>query len=171
MPRSLPFILLTLLLLTPACQPDSQPATQAASRPAPVAFDIHVGHYVSNKFEPEKSESFVVIQDQETFDQTFGTALVQGKVANYLPAEAFQTKIVLAAIKRGHAIWTFNVTDVTTAGGVLTFRYTATSEKTDTADYASPVIISVPKGNYTAVLFEENATPVANIPLKTPATP
>lgn len=158
---------LSLLVVARAEPPSSQPAT--------IPFDIHVGYFVSNQFEPNAPVSFVGVQDQKAFDGVFGTALVMGKVSNYLPADAFESKIVVAAIKRGKAVWEFKVQEVTAADGLLAVRYTTTSTNQDSAEFACPLIVSVPKGGYTAVEFVEDGKSVKKIeiagkPATAPAT-
>jgi hypothetical protein len=128
-----------------------------------LAFDIYSGYFVSNKFEPNAAESFAVIGDQAQFDKIFGVAMVMGDKSHRLAANAFQSKIVLAAIKRDHAVWTFNVESVSENGGVVTLRYSTIMKKSDTAEFASPLIVSIPKGRYTAVQFVEDGNLVKRI--------
>jgi hypothetical protein len=45
---------------------------------------------------------------------------------------------------------------VTEKGGVVQLRYQTTSKKSDSATFACPLIISIPKGKYQAVEFHEN---------------
>ncbi|MFZ1937315.1 MAG: DUF1559 domain-containing protein [Thermoguttaceae bacterium] len=136
---------------------------RTAEHPAPpadhetrLAFDIYSGYFVSNKFEPNAAESFAVIRDQAQFDKIFGVAMVMGDKSHRLPANAFQSSIVLAAIKRDHAVWAFNVESVSENEGVVTLRYSTIAKKSDTAEFASPLIVSIPKGKYAVVQFIEN---------------
>jgi hypothetical protein len=129
--------------------PSNQPARD-------ISFDVHNGYFVSNKFEPNKPASFVVIVDQATFNRVFGVAFVMRDKSHRLPPKAFDTKMVMAAIKRGKAIWEFKVESVNEQAGVLTLRYTATSKTRDSAEYACPLIVSIPRRDYAAVQFVEN---------------
>jgi hypothetical protein len=131
------------------------PATQPAAAKA-VVFDVHDGYFVSNKFEPKEPASFVVISDQRAFDRTFGVAFVMGDKSHRLPANAFDSKMVVAAIKRGKAMWQFTVQDAQASQAVLTVRYTATAKPQESAEFACPLIVSVPKGRYTTIRFIEN---------------
>ena len=97
----------------------------------------------------------MVIGDQRQFDKVFGVAMVMGDKSHRLPKEIFSGHLVLAAIKRGKAVWEFKVTDVTADGGVVELRYTARSKPSASATFASPLIVSVPTG-YRAVRFWEN---------------
>jgi len=119
-------------------------------------FDTYSGYFVSNKFEPRASESFVVILDWEQFDKVFGVAYVMGDKSHRLAKGVFTSNVVLAAIKRGKAIWEYSVTGVIETEGAVELRYSTTSKKSDSATFACPLIVSVPKGKYTAVKFIEN---------------
>lgn len=145
-------------------------AAAPATQPAAIPFDTHNGYFVSNKFEPQQTESFVVLQDQKAFDEVFGVAmedaLVMADRPHRLPDDAFKSKVVVAAIKRGKAVWKFKVNDVTLDAGVLSVRYTATSTRNDATEFACPLIVSVPKGNYAAVEFVEDGKSVKKIALK-----
>jgi hypothetical protein len=131
-----------------------------------VAFDTHDGYFVSNKFEPEAAASFVVIQDRKAFDKVFGSAFVMNDTRHRLPKDAFDKNMVLAAIKRGKALWTFKVRAVTAEDSVLTLRYTATSEARPNTEFACPLIVSVPRGDWSAVQFVEDEKSVKKIDLK-----
>ena len=127
--------------------PATQPATQ------PVAFDVHDSYFVSNKFQPDAPASFVVLKDQKAFDAVFGVGFVMGDNTHRLPANAFDKKMVVAAIHRGKAVWTYKVESVTEAASVLTIRYTETTKPSDSAELACPLIVSVPRGDYRHVEF------------------
>lgn len=123
-------------------------------------FDTYSGYFVSNKFEPDAAESFVVISDQERFDEVFGVAMVMDDKSHRLPEDAFKSNIVLAAIKRGGEVWEFKVEGVTIKDNVVELRYTTTSSKSDSATFSSPLIVSIPNGKYNAVQFIENGKAV-----------
>jgi acetyl esterase/lipase len=127
-----------------------------AAEPANLTFDTYSGYFVSNKFEPNATESFLVISDEKRFDEVFGVAFVMGDKSHWLPKDAFKSNIVVAAIKRGKAIWEYKVERVTEAKGVVELRYTTTSKKSDSATFACPLIVSILKGKYTAIQFVEN---------------
>jgi len=133
------------------------------ARPAPLAFEVHSGYFVSNKFEPKAAESFVAIADQAEFDKIFGVARVMRDKSHRLAKDAFKSKLVVAAIKRGKAFWTYSVQQVTLRGGVVRIRYTATAKKSESATFACPLIVSIPKGTYSAVQFVENKKAVKTV--------
>jgi hypothetical protein len=130
---------------------------------AKLPFDTYSGYFVSNKFEPNAAESFVVIADQEQFDKVFGVAAVMGDNSHRLPKDAFKSLMLVAAIKRGSAVVEFKVEGVAVKDGVVELRYTASSKRSDSASFACPLIVSIPKGNYSAVTFVENKKPVKTV--------
>lgn len=139
----------------------SQPAL--AAEPSKLGYDTYGGYFVSNKFEPDVAQSFVVIHDQEQFDKVFGVAFVMGDTSHRLPENAFKSLMVVAPIKRGAAVWEFKVEDVSVKDGVVELKYTTTSTKSDTATFACPLIVSIPKGKYTAIQFVENKKSVTKV--------
>jgi hypothetical protein len=142
-------------------------ASTTDAEPTKLPFDTYSGYFVSNKFEPDAAESFVVIGDQEQFDSVFGVAMVMGDKSHRLPEDAFLSNVVLAAIKRGDAVWEFKVEGITADDGVVQLRYAATSTKSDTATFASPLVVSIPKGEHKAVEFVENGKPAKKVEIGT----
>ena len=138
-------------------------APASAGEGTKLAVDTYSGYFVSNKFEPDAAQSFLVIQDQKQFDQVFGVAMVMGDKSHRLGKNAFRSRMVLAAIKRGGAVWEFKIESATLSQGVVTLRYTATARNSESATFACPLIVSVPKGEYTAVRFVENKKTVKKI--------
>jgi type II secretion system protein G len=152
---------ITVLLLTICCLGQQS----LAAEPAKLTFDTYSGYFVSNKFEPNAAGSFVVISDQEQFDNVFGVAFVMRDKSHRLPKDAFKSLMLVAAIKRGKAVVEFKVETVTEAKGVVELRYTTTEKKSDTATFACPLIVSIPKGKYTVVQFVENGKVVKKVEL------
>jgi hypothetical protein len=149
------------LLIAVSCVP-----ALLAAEPAKLEFDVYSGYFVSNKFEPKAAESFVVLRDKAQFDKVFGAAVVMGDKSHRLPVDAFDKLIVAAVIKRGKESWEYKTDSVTVKDGVVEIKYTATSTKSDSATYASPLIVSIPKDakdNYSAIHFIENDKVVKKI--------
>ena len=163
------FLFPTILVLTTltAFAAETRPAD---TRPAHPPYSAHNGYFVSNKFEPNAPASFVVLRDQKSFDEVFGAAMVMGDKSERLPMNAFDTRIVISAIKRGKAVWTFTVKEVANDHGALTIRYTTTETKQETAEFSCPLIISMPKGDYTSVEFIEDGKSVKKLDLKSAAS-
>lgn len=120
-------------------------------------YDIHSGYFESNKNGLSGDSSYLAFADQKSFDAVFGVAPVQGGKQRFLPKDAFESKLVIAVIKRGKAIYDYKVEKVTDDDGVLELQYTATpQESSGTATFATPLILSVDKGKYSSVEFIEN---------------
>lgn len=132
-------------------------------------FDTYSGYFVSNKFEPDAAQSFVVLRDQKQFDAVFGAAFVMHDKSHRLPKDAFKSNIVLAAVKRGKAVWQFEVQGVAATKGVVELKYQTTSKTSDTATFACPLIVSIPKGDYQAVQFVENGKAVRKVAVSSAA--
>jgi hypothetical protein len=152
---------------TPPATPTASAAKPAAA--TPVAFDVYGGYFVSNKFEPKAETLFVVIQGQQAFDNVFGAAYVMRDKSRRLPPDAFASKIVLAAIHRGKALWEYQVQDVQVSGRMVTVRYAATSKTSDSAEFACPLVLAIEKGDYEAAEFVENGRSVKKVEMAQPA--
>ncbi|MBC8868210.1 MAG: hypothetical protein H8E44_02270 [Planctomycetes bacterium] len=132
----------------------------------PIKHEVHDGYFVSNKFEPKSPASFVIIQNRKRFDTVFGVAFVMGDKSNRLKPDAFKSRMVIGAIKRGPAHSTYKVASVTVQKSTLYLSYEAKSGVPGSATFACPLIVSVPKGKYAAVVFVENEKPVKTVALK-----
>lgn len=131
-----------------------------------IAMDSYDGYFVSNQFESDKPSSFVVIQDKEFFDKVFGSAFVMNDKSHRLPKDVFESKIVIAAIKRGHATCNFQVKNVALKDGIVTVTYNVTSTPHPSATFACPLILSIPKGDFHSVQFIENGKVVDTVQVK-----
>jgi len=123
----------------------------AAEAPKPVVFDIHDGYFVSSRFEPAAPTSFVVINDQQSFDKVFGVARVMGDKSHRLPPAAFGKKFVVTVIHRGKSMVTYQVESVVANGQTLVVRYTTKSVRSDSAEFACPLILALDNGDFKAV--------------------
>lgn len=119
-------------------------------------FEIHSGYFVSNKFEPQESRSFVIANNQKQFDQVFGIAFVLGDKSHRLEKNELKSKTIISTIRRGKSLCDFEVNSVIKRGGILEVRYEAKMQKESTASFACPLIISVPKEQYKEIHFIEN---------------
>lgn len=148
---------LTALLLLCLCQ------SALAENDKKLSFDQYSGYFVSNKFEPDAKESFVVISSQSRFDEVFGVGMVMQDKSHRLPKNAFKSNIVLTAIKRGKATWEYKVEGVTVEKGIVKVSYAVTSKETPETESACPLIISIHKGEYKAIVFVENGKEVKTV--------
>ena len=126
-----------------------------------VPYTVHSGYFRRNDSGLEDPLHAMVITDQKRFDQIFGVAFTMGAKPKILPEKGFDTLVVCALIHQGNKVWSYTVEGVTQEEGVLTIKYKATAADGGTAMFASPLIVSVPKGNYRQVRFVENNKVVA----------
>ena len=124
-------------------------------------FDVYSGYFEKNNSGLKGDQSFLAIIGRKAFDPIFGVARVIGKKPDLVPEGAFKDRLVIATIKRGGETWTYQVDKVTLDDkGTLMVRYQATSKDGGGAKFASPLILSVPKGEYKRILFVENGKEV-----------
>jgi hypothetical protein len=140
---------------------------------APVAFDIVNGYWVSKQFAPNEAASFVVFRDQKAFQAAFGVQAEMGTSVHPLPKDAFETRMVVAAVKREKDYRAYTVQAVTVEAGVLTLQYNTTGfarsrSAPDSMDKSNVLIISVPKGDYAAIKFVEDGKVVKKLDLAAP---
>lgn len=134
----------------------------AADKAKKVEYQMHGGYFQKNTADLKGDTSHLVIPDQKGFDRIFGVARTLGPRPNFLPKNAFDKHTVLAVIKRGTNLYGYRVQKVTDDDGTLTIRYEATAQPGGgTARFASPLIVTVPKGDYKSVVFIENDKKVA----------
>jgi hypothetical protein len=127
-----------------------------------VKFEVHSGHFQKNDAGLKGDASYLVFTDRESFDKVFGVGATMRK-QNFVPKDAFDKKMVVAVIKRGNAVTEYKVEKVTADEGTLYVQYTAKTGAAGTASYASPLIVSVDKDKYTAVVFLENGKKVEKV--------
>lgn len=132
---------------------------------------VEYTHYSKGYFEKNNSglkgdASFLVVTEQKMFDQFFGVGVVMGMKPTLLPADAFDTLMVLAVIRRGNAVWTYEVERVTADKDTLYVAYKATEGVAGNARFSSPMILSLKKGEYKSVVFIENGKKAAAVELK-----
>lgn len=145
-------------------------AAQAHARGGGQERALDARRHDSSYFEKNNSglkgeKSYLVFTDQAQFDKVFGPAARMGTNA-FLPPGAFESKMVVAAIKRGSMRRYSDVAVVTEENGVLLVSYTATDAKKDSATYRVPLILSVEKGEYREVIFLENGKRAGVVCLK-----
>ena len=128
----------------------------SSAEPTSVKFDSYNGYFVSNQFEPEAKESFVVCLNQQAFDKCFGVAFVMGDKSHRLPKDVFETQQVVGAIKRGSSIWDYTVKKVVESNDEIEVHYSAKEMKQPSATFASPLIVSIPTKQYKSISFVEN---------------
>jgi hypothetical protein len=107
--------------------------------------------------------SFLAVTDQAGFDKVFGVGVTMGAPPALLPKNTFEGKMVLSTIKRGNAIYTYNVEKVTADGDTLYVQYKTEGKDGGTATFASPLLVAVDKGKYTTAVFIDNGKTVGKV--------
>jgi hypothetical protein len=147
-----------LATLVALCLPPllaAAPDREEAAKGKKVKYERYNGYFEKNSSGLTGGSSYLVFTNRDAFDKVFGVARVIGK-QKFLPKDAFEKQAVVAVIKRGKAITNYKVDGVTADKGTLTVRYGAKMEEPGTATFATPLILSVPKGKYKSVRFIEN---------------
>ena len=164
-PKTLAVVSLAILVLLGSCAKDHAASHGAPAATRAVEYDVYSGYFVSNQFEPDAATSFVVIADQATFDRIFGVAQVMRDQSHRLPPHLFDSHIVLAVIKRGKEMWHLKAKQVSVQNHTLTLGYVAHPKQSGSATFATPLIVSVPRGDYISIRFSENGTPIKTVDL------
>lgn len=128
-----------------------------------IVFQVHSGYFVSNQFEADSPTSFVVCKDQAAFDKVFGEARVMRDKSLRLLPEAFSQHVVVSAIHRGKSFVSYRVERLAVEGKVLKIYYSTKSEPSSSAEFACPLIVSVPKGDYESAQFIEDGKEIKKV--------
>ncbi len=124
-------------------------------------FVVHSGHFEKNNSGLKDEPSLLLLKDADEFDKVFGTVPPVGlggggKKNNPVSKDMFEKDVVAAIIRRGNAITTYTEVSTKADGETLTVTFKSETGKASTATFASPLIVSVPKGKITKVVFVEN---------------
>jgi len=143
----------------------------AAPVPAPekseeIRFQSHSGHFEKNNSGLKGDSSYLSILDQAAFDKVFGSVPpLGGKKHNWLPQDAFKTDQVIAVIKRGPSTYTFSTISVASDAKTITVKFTskAGDPGAGTAQFATPMILSIPQMKGREIVFVENGKEAAKL--------
>lgn len=130
-------------------------------------FVVHTGHFEKNNAGLKDEPSLLLLTDADAFDKIFGTVPPAGlggggRKNNPVTKGTFDKEVVAAVIKRGNAITTYTEVSTKTDGETLTVTYKSEAGKPGTATFASPLIVSVPKGKIKKVVFVENGKEIGS---------
>lgn len=158
-----------VMVMAVDCNTPSATRANASEEGSDLPYTGYGGYFVSNQFEPDAAQSFLVIQSQADFDKVFGTAVVMRDKSHRLPKDAFTNNLVVAAIYRGNALREFQVEQVSeNSDGIVLLRYTTLEKLSDTATFACPLIVSIPKKKYRSVQFLNNGIAEKEVTCETP---
>jgi hypothetical protein len=124
---------------------------------------IHTGHFVRNDT-GEDARSLYLCSDQDAFEKLFGTVPPLngngGRKTNPVKDDVFEKNMVVVVVIRAMAITTYNEVSTKVDGEKLVVSYKCETGKAGSASYASPLIVSVPKGAWKTATFFENGKEV-----------
>jgi hypothetical protein len=133
----------------------------AADDKKPPEFAVHTGHFEKNNSGLKDEPSLLLLTDLAAFEKVFGTVPPTGlgggaRKNNPVTKEVFEKHLVAAVIRRGKAVTTYTEVSTKTDGETLTVSFKSEEGKPTTANFASPLVVAVPKGKLTKVVFVEN---------------
>ncbi len=124
-------------------------------------FVVHTGHFEKNTSGLKDEPSLLLLKDDTAFGAIFGAVPPSGlggggRKNNPVTKDVFDNSVVAAVVKRGKAITTYTEVSTKTDGETLTVTFKSEAGKPGTATFASPLVVAVPKGKITKVVFVEN---------------
>lgn len=159
MPRRL---LAALFLLAPAAFAEDKKEEKKDPE-----FVVHSGHFEKNNAGLKDEPSLLLLTDADAFEKIFGTVPPAGiggggRKNNPVTKDTFDKELVAAVIKRGKAITTYTEVSTKTDGETLNVTFKSETGKPGTANFASPLIVTVPKGKVKKVVFVENGKEIGS---------
>jgi hypothetical protein len=134
----------------------SWPISPGEKKAGKIAFEVYAKPYfVKNNVKLPDNPAFFVLQDKKAFDQIFGIGFVMGPKPKLVDEKHFEANLIVTVIKSGNTLWKYEVEKVHVDKKQLIVQYTANG-KESTAKFTVPLIVSVPRGDYTEVIFIEN---------------
>jgi hypothetical protein len=149
------------LLLLAALAADTDPAMKLEAATFGPYFE-------SNKSGLKGEASYLAFSDAGKFAAVLRPVPpVGGRKTIPLPKDAFDKSLVLVVIRRGTQIHEYTVEKAEAKGDtvVLTFKSAAKGAAGGTATFASPLVVTVPKGKYKTVEFIENGKKAGTVKL------
>jgi hypothetical protein len=134
----------------------SWPISSGEKKAGKIAFEVYAkGYFVKNTIKVMDNQALFVLHDKNAFDQIFGFGRVMGAKPKLVDEKHFEGNLMVTVIKSGNTLWKYEVEKVHVDKKQLIVQYTAHG-KESTAKFTVPLIVSVPRGDYTEVVFIEN---------------
>jgi hypothetical protein len=125
------------------------------------------GYFVKNTAKLSANPAFLLLPDKKAFDEIFGVGFVmKGARPNLVTDKLFEKNTLVTVIKSGNTLWKYEVRSVRLDKQRLVVRYTAEGKESATAKFNSPLILSVPRGDYTEVVFMEGDKEIGKVAVK-----
>ena len=122
-----------------------------------IAFEVYAkGYFVKNNAKLPGNPAYLVLQDKKAFDEIFGVGVVMGARPKFVDDKLFDKNLLAVVVKSGNVPWKYEVEKVRVDKKQLIIEYKATGKESATAKFASPLIVSVPRGEYSEIVFIEN---------------
>jgi len=133
-------------------------AARADVKPEEVpAESIRSGHFEKNDSGLKGDASFLILRDLESFEKVFGTVPPSGgRKANPVTKADFEKGAVVAVITRAAATTAYGELKSDREGGTFTLHYKSVTGPAGTANFASPLIVVVPKEKLKRAVFIAN---------------
>jgi hypothetical protein len=111
--------------------------------------------------------SHLVLKSNDDLDRYFGVGFVMNNNGKTVPKNSFETNIVIAMITRGKTTFEYKINSITRKEGVVTVTYATIAQgKEGSAQFASPILISIPKEKITKIIFQEKDQKPVEIEVK-----
>ena len=120
-----------------------------------VNFQRYDSYFERNDSGLKRETSYLVFTSQSQFDRIFHPAPTMGQ-NSFLPEKAFDTKLVVATIKRGNSLRTYYIAKVVAKKRKLFVWYTFKDSQEGGARFNSPLILAVDRSDYSQIVFVEN---------------
>jgi len=134
-------------------------AIPALAEDKPAEITVRTGHFEKNNSGLKGDTSFLILRDLEAFEKVFGTVPPLGNKKNNPVTKAdFEKNAVVAVITRAAAITTYREVTGATQDGKLTLKYKSVTGPAGTANFASPLIVLIPKDGLKEAVFIANGT-------------
>lgn len=147
---------------------DTPKADDKKAEPPKANYTTLDGYYEKSTSGLSGPASHLVFTSVDPFDKVFALVPPMPKSTRTpVTKETFESKLVLAVVKRGQNLWNYEIERVTTDGDTLTLRYKVTAGQFQGgATFASPMVISVDKAGVKKVVFVENGNTVNTVEVK-----
>lgn len=142
-------------------------AATAAADEAKIEAKVYGPYFEKNTSGLKGDSSYLLVSEQKTFDAYFGAGFTMKQKPVLIPKDTFDKHLVVAVIKRGKSITTYEIDKAELKDGTLTLSY-KTTEKGGGGDakFASPLVVTVPKEGVKSVVFMENGKKAETVKVK-----
>ena len=146
----------------PADAPKQPVAMSAGKRLAAIPYQTFKSYFETNDSGLQGDASYLAFTSDEQFGKVFHPAATTGN-NEFLPDNAFDSKLVVAVINRGNMLRKYTIESVTAKGENLVISYKTKDEAMPTATFNSHLILAVDKRDYRQIVFMANGKRVGAV--------